>query len=152
MTFHFKLKSAPLMSQSTKDRFVRFVRGRFQPDWFPVATCRLWQGGVSTRRPGVMWSRTSERSSETRPSCRRTSSLGLWRSSFVELLKCEQCKKIKEPKKKSGKASRLASFIWGTSVMIKALFDKKIKFWIRQILLLWFYWQQTKLRTIKCKA
>ena len=35
-----------------------------------------------------------------------------------------------EPKKESGKASRLASFILGTSVMIKALFDKEIKKWI----------------------
>ena len=146
MTFHFKLKSALLMSQSTKDRFVRFVRGRFQPDWFPVATCRLWQGGVSTRRPGVMWSRTSERSSETRPSCRRTSSLGLWRSSCVELLKWEQCKKIGSPRRRV--ESKQACFVYLRNICDdkSIIWPKKIKLWIWQILLLWFYVQQTKLR------
>ena len=53
--------------------------GRFQSNWFLVKTCRLWRGEASTRRLGVMWSRTSERSSETRCNWKKTSSLGLWK-------------------------------------------------------------------------
>ena len=54
--------------------------GRFQSNWFLVKTCRLWRGGASTLRPGVMWSRTWERSSETRSSWEKTSRRGPWKS------------------------------------------------------------------------
>ena len=85
--------------------------GRFQSNWFLVKTCRLWRGEASTRRLGVMWSRTSERSSETRCNWKKTSSLGLWK------FRTCQYQLINWDKKKTVKSKQACFYIVGTSVM-----------------------------------